>query len=54
MLSLPVPNARSAARSTSASHPDQIANGLQRGDHRINEWQAQRDTNWPIIEGDCG
>lgn len=34
--------------------PDQIAQDLQRNDHRINEWQAQRETNWPIIEGDCG
>lgn len=33
--------------------PDQIAQDLQRNDHRINEWQAQRDTNWPIISGDC-
>lgn len=33
---------------------DQIAQNLHRNDHRINEWQAQRDTNWPIIEGDCG
>ncbi|WP_264035535.1 hypothetical protein, partial [Mycobacterium paraffinicum] len=32
--------------------PD-IAQGLQRGDGRINPWQAQRDTVWPIIEGDC-
>lgn len=34
--------------------PDQIAQDLHRGDHRINEWQAQRDTNWPIITGACG
>lgn len=34
--------------------PDQIAQGLQRGDGRINPWQAQRDTVWPIISGDCG
>lgn len=33
--------------------PDQIAGGLQRNDGRINEWQAWRDTTWPIIEGDC-
>ncbi len=33
---------------------DQIAQDLHRNDHRINEWQAQRDTNWPILEGDCG
>ena len=32
--------------------PDQIANGLQRNDHRISEWQAQRDTNWPILQPD--
>lgn len=33
---------------------DQIPDRLHANDHRINEWQAQRDTNWPIINGDCG
>jgi hypothetical protein len=34
--------------------PDQIAQDLHRNNHRINEWQAQKDTNWPILQGDCG
>lgn len=33
---------------------DQIAQGLQRNDARMNEWRAWHSTNWPIIEGDCG
>lgn len=33
---------------------DQIPDRLRANDHRINEWQAQRDTNWPILQGDCG
>jgi hypothetical protein len=33
--------------------PDQIAQGLERGDGRYNYWRAQQSTIWPIIEGQC-
>lgn len=32
----------------------EIPGRLGANDGRENYWQAQRDTNWPIIEGDCG
>ncbi|MEO8813746.1 MAG: hypothetical protein ABI307_06970 [Mycobacterium sp.] len=31
-----------------------VLGGLQSNDGRINEWQAWRDTNWPIINGEGG
>lgn len=31
--------------------PSEIEHGPQR--RGINEWQAQRETVWPIIDGDC-
>jgi hypothetical protein len=34
--------------------PGEIINRLGQNDHRFNYWRAQRDTIWPIIEGDCG
>jgi hypothetical protein len=33
--------------------PDEIPGRLGANDHRNNYWKAQRDTVWPIIEGDC-
>lgn len=33
---------------------DQIPGLLGRNDGRENYWQAQRDSVWPIIEGQCG
>lgn len=32
----------------------EIAQGLHRGDGRYNYWRAQRDSTWPVIEGQCG
>ena len=32
----------------------EIPGRLGANDGRENYWKAQRDTNWPIIEGDCG
>ena len=34
--------------------PGEIIDRLGRNDARNNYWKAQRDTVWPIIEGDCG
>jgi hypothetical protein len=33
--------------------PSQIERGLQQNDGRVNPWQAQRDTIWPIVTGQC-
>jgi hypothetical protein len=32
----------------------EVPGRLGANDGRENYWKAQRDTNWPIIEGDCG
>lgn len=34
--------------------PSEIPGRLGANDGRENYWKAQKDTIWPIIEGDCG